>query len=214
MDKPLRHMRRDYFARELLESDAGHDPFRLFDRWFDEATKTGMLEPNAMAVATADDQGRPSVRILLLKGCDERGFVFYTNCESRKARELEANPNASLCFWWAELERQVRIEGRVERVTRAEAEDYFRSRPRASQLGACVSQQSRELSGRDELELRLRELESQYRDGEVPCPAHWGGYRLFPSSIEFWQGRESRLHDRLLYTRQQDGSWKRIRLAP
>ncbi len=214
MDKPVSALRQDYSLRELSETDADADPMRLFDSWFDAAVRAGILEPNAMSLATVDAQGRPSVRIVLLKGFDARGLVFYTDYHSRKGRELSANPNAALCFWWPPMERQVRIEGSVASIPPAESDAYFATRPRESQFGAQVSNQSEVIADRAVLERRLQELRSVYQDRAVPRPPHWGGYRLSPRRIEFWQGRPSRLHDRLLYSRGADGAWTCERLSP
>jgi pyridoxamine 5'-phosphate oxidase len=206
-------LRREYTRAGLTESDADTDPIAQFRRWFGEALAADLHEPNAMILATATPDGRPSARVVLLKGFDERGFVFYTNYEGRKGAELEGNPYCALVFYWAELERQVRVEGHARRVTEKEADEYFRSRPRGSQLGARVSEQSRPVGGREALEEKLRWLEAEYEGREVPRPQFWGGYRVEPDSIEFWQGRENRLHDRLLY-RLSDGKWGRERLQP
>ncbi|MGH7542118.1 MAG: pyridoxamine 5'-phosphate oxidase [Gemmatimonadota bacterium] len=189
------------------------DPIALFRDWFEDAGKAGLFLPDAVAVATSAPDGTPSVRMMLLKGVDMRGFVLYTNYESRKGRELAANPRASLCFYWGILERQVRVEGSVERIPRAESEAYFRARPRGSQIGAWASEQSRPVEGREALERRFREYEEKFRGGEVPLPAYWGGFRLDPHHIEFWQGRLNRLHDRLRYERTPAG-WDVVRLAP
>ena len=190
------------------------DPFVELRRWYEEAVETGLLAANAMTLATATPDGTPSARIVLLKAIDDRGLVFYTSYESRKARELAANPRAALVLYWAEHDRQVRVEGRVEKTTRAESEAYFATRPRGSQLGAWASTQSAVLPGREPLEARLAELERTYPEGAaVPCPPHWGGYRLLPESLEFWIGRPNRLHDRYLYTRRGDG-WAVSRLSP
>jgi pyridoxamine 5'-phosphate oxidase len=200
--------------------DLDPDPIVQFERWFKDAVAAGLPEPSAMALATVAPQGRPSVRMVLLKGVDQRGFVFYTNFESRKAGELAANPFAALAFWWPPpVHRQVRIEGRVERVTREESEAYFRTRPLGSRLGAWASPQSSVIPGREELERRYEELAARYgadtEDAEVPLPPFWGGYRLTPAVIEFWQGRENRLHDRLRYTRERPTDpWTIERLAP
>ena len=212
MDHAAR-LRKEYTRAGLTESDADPDPIAQFRRWFGEALAAELHEPNAMILATATPDGRPSARVVLLKGFDERGFVFYTNYEGRKGTELEANPYCALVFYWAELERQVRVEGHARRVTEKEADEYFRSRPRGSQLGARVSEQSRPVGGREALEEKLRWLEAEYDGREVPRPQFWGGYRVEPDSIEFWQGRENRLHDRLLY-RLSDGEWGRERLQP
>jgi pyridoxamine 5'-phosphate oxidase len=206
-------LRREYARAGLKESDAEGDPVEQFRRWFDEALAANLHEPNAMTLATATPDGRPSARVVLLKGFDERGFVFYTNYEGRKAKELEINPYCALVFYWGELERQVRIEGRASRVPDKESDAYFEGRPRGSQLGAWASAQSRPVRDRGALEDRLRELEAGYEGREVPRPPFWGGYRVEPETIEFWQGRENRLHDRLMY-RRSDGLWRRERLQP
>lgn len=206
-------MRREYSARELNEADVDRDPLKQFDVWFGEAAASEVLDPNAMALATADREGRPSVRIVLLKEYNERGFVFFTNYESRKGRQMSENPQASLCFWWGELMRQVRIEGRVEQVSADESDRYFASRPLESQLGAWASDQSSVIADRATLEHRMLKMKECYADEDVPRPRYWGGYRLIPDSIEFWQGRPGRLHDRLQY-RLQDGTWTMFRLAP
>jgi pyridoxamine 5'-phosphate oxidase len=213
MDHPLNLERRDYGKGRLLEREAEPDPLRQFDAWFDEAVRADLLEPNAMALATVDADGQPSVRIVLLKGYDARGLVFYTDYTSRKGRELEANPRAALCFWWGELERQVRIEGSVHRVSDEESDAYFASRPRESQLGAVASSQSEVIASREALERRLRKVTTRHQDQPIPRPPNWGGYRLVPSAIEFWQGRESRMHDRLRY-RRSGRRWIIERLSP
>jgi pyridoxamine 5'-phosphate oxidase len=209
----LSRLRKEYARAGLRESDADRDPIEQFRRWFDEALAANLHEPNAMTLATATPDGRPSARIVLLKGFDARGFVFYTNFEGRKGEELAANPRAALVLYWGELERQVRIEGRVSRVPDEESDAYFEGRPRGSQLGAWASEQSRPARDRGVLEERLRELEAEYGDREVPRPPFWGGYRVEPEVIEFWQGRENRLHDRLRYRRSDEG-WKVERLQP
>jgi pyridoxamine 5'-phosphate oxidase len=198
----------------LDEKTVDPNPLNLFRRWFDEAIASGSRLPDAMTLATATKEGKPSARMLLLKQVDEQGFVFYTNYNSRKARELEENPFAALVCYWVGLDRQVRVEGNVERVSAAESDEYFRTRPRESQIGAITSPQSDVIQGREFLEQRFRDFEGMYRDRAVPRPAHWGGYRLKPERIEFWQNRSGRLHDRIDYQRQTDGSWTIQRLAP
>jgi pyridoxamine 5'-phosphate oxidase len=200
-------------TRELTEADLLDDPIALFERWYADAQAASTSEPNAMTLATATPDGRPSARVVLLKGVDARGFAFYTNEQSRKGRELAANPQAALTLLWPALERQVRVVGRVTRVDDAEADAYFASRPRGSQLGAWASQQSRPLAGRDELDARWAELSERWEGEDVPRPPHWGGFRVEPDEIEFWQGRADRLHDRFAYVRADDG-WQRTRLAP
>lgn len=207
-------MRRTYKLSHLLEGEVAADPLAQFGKWFGEAVNAEVLEPNAMTLATAGADGRPSARTVLLKGYDARGFVFYTNYESRKGTELAANPSASLLFTWLPLERQIEIRGAVTKVSREETEAYFYKRPIDSQLGAWASEQSRVLADRGALERRIEALMAEYRGKTVPVPPHWGGYRVDPESIEFWQGRPSRLHDRLRYMRRPDGSWKVERLSP
>lgn len=209
----LADLRKDYSLAGLAEKDLAKDPFRQFEKWFQEAEAAKLTEPNAMTLTTATRDGRPSARTVLLKGLDGRGFVFYSNYESRKGRELEANPRATLVFPWIALERQVIVEGSVTKVAREESEAYFHSRPRASQLSAWVSSQSTIISGRRMLEDSLKALEQKYAGQEVPLPPNWGGWRLMPDAVEFWQGRRSRLHDRLRYRREKDG-WTIERLAP
>ena len=206
-------LRKEYTRTGLNETDASPDPIAQFRRWFDEALAADLHEPNATTLATATPDGRPSARVVLLKGFDERGFVFYTNYEGRKARELEINPLCALVVYWGELERQVRVEGRAGRISDEDSDAYFAGRPRGSQLGAWASEQSRPVRDRGALEVRLRELEAEYEGREVPRPPFWGGYRIEPETIEFWQGRENRLHDRLVY-RRSDGLWRRERLQP
>ncbi len=207
-------LRKEYMQRGLDESDVDTDPFRQFAAWFDEARAASPIEPNAMALATVGADGRPSLRMVLLKGVDERGFVFYTNYESRKGRELADTPWAALTFFWPEMERQVRIEGRVEPVSAEESDAYFHSRPVGSQLSASASRQSEVIAGREELEQRVVALSAQYQDEEIPRPENWGGFRVIPDAIEFWQGRANRLHDRLRYRLLASGDWQIERLSP
>lgn len=210
----LSDLRREYSLAGLKESDLDPSPFRQFDKWFQQALAAELPEPNAMTLATSTLDGKPSARVVLLKGFDKSGFVFFTNYESQKGRELSENPHAALVFYWIELERQVRLSGRVSRVSVEESEEYFRSRPAGSQLGAWVSRQSQVVSGRKSLEDKLEELTQQYQTKPVPLPPYWGGYRLAPEMIEFWQGRPNRLHDRLRYTLQPGNSWLIERLSP
>lgn len=198
----------------LTESDLLDDPIALFERWFADAVAAELPQVNAMTLATTGADGRVSARVVLLKGVDARGFEFFTNYESRKAGELAANPQAALAFLWVQLERQVRVVGDVERLDPAESDAYFATRPRGSQIGAWASQQSRPLADRAELEAHWAELEERYAGAAVPRPPHWGGFRVVPREIEFWQGRANRLHDRFAYTRAADGGWQRTRLQP
>ncbi|HEY9876007.1 MAG TPA: pyridoxamine 5'-phosphate oxidase [Candidatus Obscuribacterales bacterium] len=214
MNMSVADLRKNYTKSGLIESDADPNPFKQFQQWFDQALAAQLPEPNAMTLATVAPDGKPSARIVLLKNFDPHGFVFYTNYSSHKGQQLQANPWAALVFWWAELERQVRIEGRVEKVSEAESDAYFHSRPLGSQLGAWVSQQSQVIETREVLEVRLQELEEKYINQVVPRPTHWGGFRVIPTAIEFWQGRPNRLHDRLLYRRLDDGRWLIERLSP
>jgi pyridoxamine 5'-phosphate oxidase len=211
----LADLRENYTLGGLDEAAADTNPIVQFERWFAEARRAGLKEPNAMTLSTATPDGRPSARIVLLKEVDSAGFVFYTNYESRKAQELRENPRAALTLYWAELERQVRVEGTVKRVSRGQSERYFQSRPKGSRLGAWASHQSTVIPNRKLLEARLKDLESRYSEIEdVPLPEFWGGYRVAPEVIEFWQGRPNRLHDRLQYWRDDDNLWRRERLAP
>ena len=215
MSKSLADMRRDYTRDGLCESNAPAEPFALFHQWFVDAVNTEQapVEPNTMTLATVDAEGRPHCRVLLLKGLDERGFTFFTNYDSAKGVQLAARPFAAMTFFWPSLERQVRIEGRVERVSLAESDTYFQVRPLGSRIGAWASPQSQVITDRGELEELLAQTERRFMEQAPHCPEHWGGYRLLPERIEFWQGRASRLHDRLNY-RLLDNAWLRERLAP
>jgi pyridoxamine 5'-phosphate oxidase len=207
-------LRREYARARLDERDVSHDPMVEFARWFAEAREAQVLEPNAMTLATTGADGAPAARIVLLKAFDARGFVFFTDYRSAKAAELEANPRAALVFYWGELERQIRITGAVSRTSTEESAEYFVSRPIGSRLGAWASHQSRIIPGRAVLEEDLREVEARFGGGEVPLPPHWGGYRLAPEALGFWQGRPSRLHDRIRYRLQPTGRWTVERLSP
>ena len=211
---PISDLRRDYARARLDEADVSHDPIVEFARWFAEAQEAQVPEPNAMTLATATVSGAPSARIVLLKAFDERGFVFFTDYRSRKGGELEANPRAALVFFWQELERQVRITGGVALTSREESERYFSSRPIGSRLGAWASHQSRVIPGRAMLEEDLREVERRFDGGVVPLPPHWGGYRVVPDTIEFWQGRPNRVHDRIRYVKESGKGWRVERLSP
>ena len=210
----LADLRNDYGRLTLDERDLDPDPIRQFDRWLAEAMAAEVAEANAMTLATASPEGRPSARIVLLRGCDARGFAFFTNHDSRKGRELDANPRAALVFYWRELERQVRVEGAVVRVSDDESDAYFRSRPFGSRIGAWASAQSHVLPSREALEAEFRTIEAKYSSGDVPRPVNWGGFRVVPETIEFWQGRPSRLHDRLRYRKNAEGDWTIERLSP
>jgi pyridoxamine 5'-phosphate oxidase len=211
----LEALRADYRLAELNETNCETNPIRQFEIWFKDAQVADLKEPNAMSLATATPDGRPSGRIVLLKEAGEFGFVFYTNYHSRKGRELETNPHCALTFYWAELERQVRVEGRAEPVSREKSESYFQGRPKGSRLGALASAQSEVVPGRELLELRLAELEATYKGTDnVPLPEYWGGYCVRPETIEFWQGRPNRLHDRIRYQRKGESHWIIERLSP
>ena len=215
MEPRSTHARKEYEQGVLDEAGVDPDPIRQFAAWYDEAVAAGVPEPEAMTLSTATPEGRPSARIVLLRGFDERGFCFFTNYESRKGRELAANPQAALTFHWAEPERQVRIEGRIEQTTPAESDAYFKSRPSTSRIGAWSSPQSQVIAGREPLEQLFARFRAEHPDdAAIPRPPHWGGYRLIPERIEFWQGRPSRLHDRLQFCREASGGWAIVRLAP
>lgn len=210
----LADMRAQYSAEGLAREALHADPVEQFRRWFDQACQSGIPEPNAMSLGTAWRDGRPVVRTVLLKQYDERGFVFFTNLESRKAQQLAENPQAALLFPWVALERQVQISGKVERVSVADATAYFISRPVGSQLAAWASPQSTVISGRALLEMKWEEMKRKFADGRIPLPSFWGGYRVIPDTFEFWQGRVNRMHDRYQYSRSADGSWRIDQLAP
>ena len=213
VDRRLARLREEYEAEGLSMAAADPDPVRQFDRWLDEAIAAAVPQANAMTVATVDERGHPAARVVLLKGYDRSGFVFYTNMESRKSAELAANPRAALCLLWLELHRQVRIEGPVEAVSDTESDEYFASRPREARIAAAASPQSREIPDRSALERLVTGKEAEFESRDVPRPAHWGGWRVRPERFEFWQGRPHRLHDRIVYLADGDG-WRRVRLAP
>ncbi|MEO8665146.1 MAG: pyridoxamine 5'-phosphate oxidase [Ignavibacteria bacterium] len=216
MNKKVADIRKDYLfdkSNNLIEKEILTDPIRQFEKWFNDAVVSENMDANAMSLATSTKNGVPSLRTVLLKGFDEHGFVFYTNYSSRKGNEMDENPNASILFFWKDLGRQVRIEGVVVRVSAKESDEYFLSRPYESRISAAASDQSKVIKDREILDGRYDELKEKYKDGVVPRPSNWGGYRLIPSKIEFWQGRQNRLHDRILFTREKD-NWKVNRLAP
>jgi pyridoxamine 5'-phosphate oxidase len=213
MSRSISDLRTDYKLRSLNESDVSADPIAQFTNWWDEAVNSKIDEVNAMTLATVNNEGRPSARIVLLKGFDEKGFVFFTNYQSKKGKELEDNPHAALVFFWKELERQVRIEGGIEKISEADSDAYYQSRPAGSRIGAWASPQSEVVDGRETLENNFKALEKKFENASIPRPGHWGGYILRPSMIEFWQGRSSRLHDRIQYSLKEKG-WVIERLAP
>jgi pyridoxamine 5'-phosphate oxidase len=212
--KNIEDLRQDYRQASLSEKETAKNPFDQFSTWFSQAIESGIHEPNAMTLATSTSDGKPSARIVLLKGFDPNGFLFYTNYLSRKGREIAKNPNVALVFFWGMLERQVRIEGTIEKLDKAESEAYFRSRPRSSQAGAAASPQSQEIEDRNVLEAKWNEIEQHYAGKDIPKPSCWGGYRIKPRIFEFWQGGSSRLHDRIVYRKTDERSWKKLRLAP
>jgi len=213
-DRSISELRKEYTLAGLDENSMERNPFQLFARWLDEAIKSRLPEPTAMTLSTASKEAIPSARIVLLKRFDNTGFVFYTNYKSRKGIELSENPAAALTFHWSQLERQVRVVGSAKRVSRRNSESYFHSRPIGSQIGALASRQSEIIAGRSLLEAEARRLEKEYRGKEIPLPPSWGGFKIVPSEIEFWQGRPNRLHDRLRYTLGRNGKWKLDRLSP
>src|SRR5215510_2047641 len=213
ISQQIAQMRREYISQPFNESEVADDPITQFNIWFDEAVQSAQPDVEAMTLSTATPDGRVAARVVLLKGCDERGFVFFTNYESRKSREMMSNPRVALTFYWHSLHRQVRIEGMVEKASPEESEEYFQTRPRGSQIGAWASPQSEEISAREELDRRVDEIEARFKDRPINCPLFWGGFRVRPERIEFWQGRENRLHDRILYT-LRDNVWRISRLAP
>lgn len=210
----IQNLRQDYSASMLSENSTKGDPIKQFEQWFNEALEAKLHEPNAMTLSTATVTGKPSARIVLLKGFHTGGFIFFTNYLSRKGKEIAKNPQGALTFFWGGLERQVRIEGTIEKVSKEDSEKYFHSRPKGSQVGAVVSPQSQEIESRELLEQKWNELEAEYADKEIPKPSYWGGYILNPQLVEFWQGRPSRMHDRILYKKTDKKTWKKVRLAP
>ncbi len=210
----IKDLRNEYKKGGLIREDLSNDPFTQFEKWFQEAVNAELLEPNAMSVATVNKAGQPSLRTVLLKIFDQKGFVFFTNYESKKSQQIAENPNVALLFPWLDLERQVKITGRAEKISTSESLKYYLSRPRGSQLGAWVSNQSSIITNRSLLEMKLDEMKRKFQNKEVPLPDFWGGYRIIPKTIEFWQGRPNRLHDRFMYSLKEDENWEINRLAP
>ena len=210
----IQNLREEYSQHSLLESQVAPDPIEQFKAWFQDAMNEEIQEPNIMTLATASPDGKPSARIVLLKGVSDKGFTFFTNYNGRKGKELTANPHCALVFFWQALQRQVRVEGRAHKITGPESDGYFQSRPRGSQLGAWASPQSERIPDRDSLERMLESIEAKWESGPIPRPEFWGGFRLVPTLLEFWQGRPSRLHDRIQYVRDEQGEWQMDRLAP
>lgn len=209
----ISEIRRDYLLTELNESTVYDNPFKQFAKWIDEVVKSGMIDPSAMVLATSDKNSIPSVRVVLLKGYDDKGFTFYTNYESKKGKDIIENPHAALLFFWREFERQIRISGTVKKVSQKESEEYFHSRPYESQLAAWASKQSSIIPDREYLEKQFDSMKEKFGSNEVPLPPHWGGFKLIAESFEFWQGRDNRLHDRISYIKENE-KWKVVRLAP
>ncbi len=209
----LKKIRQEYTQHSLDESEVDSNPFTQFKNWFREALESEVKEPNAMSLATIDSMAKPHNRIVLLKGFDEEGFTFFTNYQSNKGTEIEGNSSVAVCFFWVELERQIRIEGKAKKLSRAESEEYFKTRPKMSQIGALASNQSEIVPDRNHLDDRFNELAKKFSDGDIPMPETWGGYRIYPEYFEFWQGRRSRLHDRIAYSKE-DLSWSIKRLSP